>query len=100
LDEFEEFAKEVKALKKVVDLSELRLCEEDVELHPLTPKTVVFKGVWGQTAYVNKIAPMIGELATKVVSMGLREEGIAITFKTKRDASLVRLFYPGETLTA
>lgn len=85
---------------RVVDLSELRLCEDDIKLHPLTPETVVFKGAWGQEAFVNRIAPMIGELATKVVSMGVRDEGIAITFETQLEASLARLFYPGETLTS
>jgi len=80
-------------------LSELTLCEDGATSMPLTERTVVFKGVWGQNSYASKIEPMLGELATKVLEVGLRDEGIAVLFANRKDASLARLFFPGDTVT-
>ncbi len=79
--------------------AELNLCEEGVRRHPVNSETVVFPGVWGIDAFGSKIAPMIAELAVDVKSIGLRDEGIAVTFDTPSQASLARLFYKGDTLT-
>ena len=79
-------------------LSELNLCEEGWEQATLKPETVVFSGVWGEDSYASKIMPAMYEAGVMAMDVGLRDQGIAVTFASKEDASLVRLFFKGDTL--
>jgi len=85
-------------MNDVAELSELTLCEDGAQLHPLTPETVVFSGMWS-SEYVHKVKPMFGLLEVQVVGSGLRNEGVAVTFGSREEAALVRMFYQGDTLT-
>lgn len=78
-------------------LSELTLCEDGAPRLRLTSRTVVFPNIWGKTEYARRILALERKLSVKSISVGLTEEGVAVRFRTKKEAALMRLFYEGET---
>lgn len=81
------------------DLSQLNLCEADWISVMLDTYSVVFNDVWGTSGYDDTIKPLLDRVGAKPQNIGLHHEGITVTFATMEEASLVRLFYKGDTLT-
>jgi hypothetical protein len=80
-------------------LSQLNLCEDDGDYRlRITPRTVVFSGLFGSDNYVEKIVPVIEKVSARIVDLGLHDEGIAVTLASRRQALLTRLFYKGSTI--
>ena len=78
-------------------LNRLNLCEDSFKRAPMTPTTVVVTEVWGMSQLKERVMPLVDQMQLSVTSVGLRDEGIAVTFKDRQTASLFRLFYDGET---
>lgn len=79
-------------------LAQLTLCEDDVVREALSPNTVVFKDVWASSGYCQRILPIAERLSIQSKSVGISEDGIAVTFRSRRDAILMRLFFDGEAI--
>lgn len=77
-------------------LAQLTLCEDEAVRETLSPNTVVFKDVWASSGYVQRILPIAERLSIKSKSVGLADDGIAVTYASRRDAILMRLFFDGE----
>ena len=78
----------------------LNVVRDDFIGHPLTDRTVVCVEVYGEECFKDEIEPILKQAHLRPVNRGHREEGMAVTFRSREDAALFRLFYSGATVVA
>lgn len=60
-------------------------------------RTVVITGVQTQGEFDAKVRPLLATLALTPTGWGLTYSGVGVTFETKAEAAMFRLFYEGDT---